>query len=371
MTSKARKKAVVNKRTPLVWAWSALKFWTPRLLIIGLLGMLAFTVYLDVSIRKKFEGPKWALPAHVYTRPLELYVGQRIQPGLIEDELKELGYQSRQQADRVGSYLRNASDFEIYQREFRFWDGFRGQQITRLFISNGRIDRISVTTPEGTSVETEIVRLEPRLFGSVSPLSHEDRSLLKLEDTPPDLINAVLAVEDRQFYSHFGVNPIGIARALWSNLRAGRVVQGGSTLTQQLVKNYYLTTEQTYKRKLIEAIMAVLLELHYSKQEILEAYINEVHLSQAGNRAIHGFDLASRYFFGRPLQELEVDQLALLAGINNGPSYYNPIRHPERALQRRNLVSHLRRSNCAGSRYQSHRSKCCAFVVSGIYGTGA
>ncbi|MBT8115704.1 MAG: transglycosylase domain-containing protein, partial [Arenicella sp.] len=169
-------------------------------------------------------------------------------------------------------------------------------------------------------------------------LSHEDRSLLKLEDTPPDLINAVLAVEDRQFYSHFGVNPVGIARALWSNLRAGRVVQGGSTLTQQLVKNYYLTTEQTYKRKLIEAIMAVLLELHYSKQEILEAYINEVHLSQAGNRAIHGFDLASRYFFGRPLQELELDQLALLAGINNGPSYYNPIRHPQRALQRRNLV---------------------------------
>ena len=154
-----------------------------------------------------------------------------------------------------------------------------------------------------------------------------------MEDVPQALIDGLIANEDRQFYSHFGVNPLGIARAMISNVRAGRVVQGGSTLTQQLVKNYYLSSEQTLERKVKEAIMSMLLELHYSKNEILQAYINEVYLSQAGNRAIHGFGLASHYFFARPLQELELNQIATLIAVNNGPSKYNPIRNPNNALK--------------------------------------
>ncbi|NND82134.1 MAG: penicillin-binding protein 1B [Gammaproteobacteria bacterium] len=315
-----------------------LGYWLLRGLVIFALAVLAYLVYLDVEIRKKFEGQKWALPAHVYTRPMELFVGQRIPVSLIEDELRELGYQARADVDRIGSYTRAGSQIQIYQREFQFWDGFRGAQLSRLTLREGRIDRIETALPGGDYTEIEIIRLEPRLFGSVSPLSHEDRSLLRLEDAPAQLINALIAIEDRQFYSHFGINPVGIMRAMVRNFRAGRVVQGGSTLTQQLIKNYYLTSEQTYKRKINEMLMAILLEIHYSKEAILEAYINEVYLSQAGNRAIHGFALASRYFFGRPLQELDLHQLALLAGINNGPSYYNPIRHPVRALERRNLV---------------------------------
>jgi penicillin-binding protein 1B len=148
----------------------------------------------------------------------------------------------------------------------------------------------------------------------------------------------LLANEDRQYYSHFGVNPMGIARAMISNLRAGRVVQGGSTLTQQLVKNYYLTSDVTLSRKFTEMIMAMLLEFHYSKDEILQAYFNEVYMGQAGNRAIHGFGLASQYFYGRPLHELDLHQLAMLIAVNNGPSFYNPIRHPKRSLKRRDLV---------------------------------
>jgi penicillin-binding protein 1B len=177
------------------------------------------------------------------------------------------------------------------------------------------------------------------------------------------LIQALIAVEDRHFYSHLGVSPRGIARAMWTNLRAGQVVQGGSTLTQQLVKNYFLTSERSLGRKLMEAPMAMLLELHYSKQEILEAYLNEVYLGQAGSRAIHGFGLASRYYFGRPLESLSVEQLALLAGLVKGPSYYDPRRHPERAKQRRDLVLNLLQQQQLLSRQQLAQATASALGV--------
>lgn len=319
-------------------AWAALRFWLLRSMIVGVFLLAAFTVYLDITIRAQFEGQKWALPAHVYTRPMELYIGQKIDRSVVQAELDELGYRSVSELVNVGSYFFSATELVIYQRQFRFWDGLRNQQKIRIKLGQNGIRDIQVENDQGQVSSTEIVRLEPRLFGSVSPLSHEDRSLLKLEEVPPELIDALVAIEDRQFYSHFGINPLGIARAMFLNIRAGRVVQGGSTLTQQLVKNYYLSSEQTYRRKFVEMMMAVLLEVHYSKDQIMQAYLNEVYLSQAGNRAIHGFELASNYFYGRPLGELDLDQLAMLAGINNGPSFYNPIRHPERAIKRRNLV---------------------------------
>lgn len=346
-SKKSTKRAVgkVGSRAPQkqsvrgqIWIWT--RFLCIRLILLSMVFLLGFTVYLDISIRKKFEGPKWALPAHVYTRPLELYIGQTFDQHEVLAELSELGYTSRNDLSRVGTYRFSAGELAIYQREFRFWDGLRPQQLVRLKIAEQRIQSISVEIPDVSlpRTDTEIVRLEPRLFGSVSPLSHEDRSLLRIEDVPSELVEGLIANEDRQFRSHFGVNPMGIARAMIRNIRAGRVVQGGSTLTQQLVKNYYLTSEQSYKRKAVEAIMAVLLEIHYSKDEILQAYLNEVHLSQVGNRAIHGFGLASRYFFGRPLEELDLDQIAVLIAVNNGPSKYNPIRNPNNAFERRNLV---------------------------------
>ncbi|MBL4671845.1 MAG: transglycosylase domain-containing protein, partial [Arenicella sp.] len=323
-----------KKRTFLKLA----RFWFVRLGLIVLVPTLAYTVYLDVTIRKQFEGQKWALPAHVYARPLELYLGQKFDRALVQAELDELGYVDRPSLDRVGSFRFGQNELAIYQREFRFWDGLRPQQKIRLQLGDDRIQAISVESNSGELSETEIVRLEPRLFGSVSPLSHEDRTLVKLEDIPRSLIDGLLANEDRQFYSHFGVNPMGIARAMISNMRAGRVVQGGSTLTQQLVKNYYLTSEVTLSRKFTEMIMAMLLEFHYTKDEILQAYFNEVYMGQAGNRAIQGFGLASQYFYGRPLQELDLNQLAVLIAVNNGPSFYNPIRHPKRSIKRRDLV---------------------------------
>lgn len=317
---------------------SAIFYCLSRGLIILLVFGLAYTAYLDLTIRKQFEGQKWALPAHVYTRPMELYLGQVIDRKVIEDELRELGYRTGVSLERVGSYRFTQNKLTIHQREFQFWDDLQPQQLLSIQLNGNQIQAMSVAPKDQKSQQIEIVRLEPRLFGSVSPLSHEDRSLLKIEDTPPQLINALIAIEDRKFYSHFGVNPLGIARAMLRNISAGKVVQGGSTLTQQLIKNYYLTSDRTIKRKLNEMIMAVLLEIHYSKDEILEAYLNEVYLSQAGNRAIHGFALGSQYFFARPLNELNVAELATLAGLVKGPSSYNPLKYPEKAKKRRNIV---------------------------------
>ena len=180
-----------------------------------------------------------------------------------------------------------------------------------------------------------MARLEPLLIGGLYPAHHEDRILIKLDQVPPYLVETLVAVEDREFFNHFGVSPKGIARAVWINATAGQLRQGGSTLTQQLVKNFYLTNERSLSRKLTEAMMAVLLELHYDKKEILEAYLNEVFLGQDGQRAVHGFGLASQYFFGQPLNELKLEQVALLVGMVKGPTYYNPRRNPERALERR------------------------------------
>ncbi|MDO7555575.1 MAG: penicillin-binding protein 1B, partial [Oceanospirillaceae bacterium] len=183
-----------------------------------------------------------------------------------------------------------------------------------------------------------VLRLEPQLVGGIYPAHNEDRELIQLDDLPNGFIETLLAVEDRQYYAHYGVSPWGIMRAMWANIRAGAVVQGGSTLTQQLVKNFYLTDQQTLWRKLIEAPMALLLNIHYSKDEVLEVYLNEVFAGQSGKRAIHGFGLASRFYFGQPVSELKLHQVALLVGLVKGPSYYNPRRHPKRATNRRNLV---------------------------------
>ena len=305
--------------------------WKLLLVLSVLAGILL--VYLDALVSTTFSDRRWEIPARVYARPLELYPGRVISLDDVREELKLLGYRPVQHLSSAGQYAQSGQHLRVYSRAFDFTDeSTPSAKLDMRF--NG--DRLLSLAADGSS--TPLFRLEPVQIGGIYPRHREDRLLLKLEESPATLRAALLAVEDRGFYEHWGISPTGIARAAVANMRAGRVVQGGSTVTQQLVKNYYLTRERSYLRKITEVMMAVLLELHVDKDEILEAYLNEVFLGQDGPRAIHGFGLASRHYFDQPLDELGIHQQALLVGMVKGPSLYNPLRHPERARDRRNVV---------------------------------
>ncbi len=300
---------------------------------IGAVLLACWMVYLDAVVTSRFEGRRFEVPSRVYARPLELYDGAGVSSGALERELALSGYR-KGDGTKPGSYRRNGGHFIISTRGFRFPDGVEPRRKLSLNIYSDRIQDFRVSSGDSSA----IVRLEPARIGGIYPAHKEDRILVRLDEVPALLPKALMTVEDRKFYDHFGIAPASIGRALLANMRAGRVVQGGSTLTQQLVKNFFLTRDQTLLRKGNEALMSILLELHYEKDDILETYLNEVYLGQAGTRSINGFGLASQFYFGESLKDLDVHQIALLVGMVKGPSYYNPRRHPERATQRRNLV---------------------------------
>ncbi|RZA20167.1 MAG: penicillin-binding protein 1B, partial [Proteobacteria bacterium] len=311
-----------------------LPYWPAFLAGFALLLATLQLIRMDHTVREKFEGKRWRLPSQVYARPLELYEGASISIADLETELKELGYSKVGSVTGSGEYSLTDSEVVIHRRPFTFFEG-QEESLEFVFRFAGRTVA-SLTTAKNEALD--LARLDPLKIGGIYPSQKEDRKLVQLKEVPKDLINSLLAIEDRDYFDHFGVSIKGITRAVWTNIRAGRVAQGGSTLTQQLVKNFYLTSEKSLKRKLIEAVYAVLLEVHYSKDEILETYINEIYLGQSGDNAIHGFGLASEFYFGRTLNRLTLEQSALLAALVNGPSIYNPIRNPERSKKRRNLV---------------------------------
>lgn len=301
---------------------------------VGLAGIL-YGVHLDRVVRGKFEGKRWALPARVYARPLELYAGRPLSTEQLKGELERLGYRPVASAPAPGTFDLEGDRFRVNTRPFRFWDGEEPARTLDIQLTEGRVAALA---DAGGGPEPALVRLEAALIASIYPTHNEDRVLLRRKEIPDLLVRTLLAVEDRSFYSHIGVDPRGILRAAYHNLQAGGVVEGASTLTQQLVKNFYLSSDRTLKRKLNEAYMSALLERRYSKDEILEAYANEIYLGQDGSRAIHGFGLASSFYFNRSLAELGIAETALLVGLVQAPSNLDPRRRPEAALQRRNLV---------------------------------
>lgn len=296
--------------------------------------LVALTVYLDALVQKKFSGRRWALPAKVYGRPLELYAGARLSKEDLLRELQSLGYRWGPGVARAGDYSTLGDHVDLHSRSFRSLLGGEPSQAVRVRFQGAGV--AALNAPDGSPLQG--VRLEPMLMGSIYPNLPEDRILVRLEQAPPHFVETLLTVEDQAFLRHHGLSAKSIVRALWVNASAHSVVQGGSTLTQQLVKNFYLTNQRSLLRKAAEAEMALLLELHYDKREILQAYLNEVFLGQDGSTAVHGFGLASQYLFGQPFSELQLHQVALLVGLVKGPSYYNPRSHPERALARRDLI---------------------------------
>lgn len=302
--------------------------------VMLIIAMVAFAVYafsLNQVITTKFENRRWDIPARVYSRPLPLQAGEPISKDELDTWLKLLNY-SKNDSEQSGTYHNKGNTYTIATRGFDYGDkDIDTPQVIEVRFGNGRI--ASVNGGEA------MVRLEPISIGSIYPDSNEDRQLITLENTPQSLIDALIATEDRNFYEHHGISLRGTARAFLNNFQGGGL-QGGSTLTQQLVKNFYLGSERSLKRKANEAIMAVLLEMQYSKKAILQAYLNEINLGQNGNQSINGFGIAAQFYFNKPLSELRVDQHALLVGIAKGSSHYNPRKHPERAKERRNTVLH-------------------------------
>jgi penicillin-binding protein 1B len=338
--------------------------------LLGAAGLSLYMLYLDGVIRTEFDRKRWAQPAKVYARPLELFSGMPLSADAFAQELKLLGYRDvncsiepsspptengkrsikrkskrpetcappaggGNSPDKPGSYARQGETFEVMTRDFGFWDGMEpARKVRVIFAGNILVDLASLDEREAPG----LLRLDPPEIAGIYPAHYEDRILLNGKELPPVLVDTLLAVEDRSFFEHAGINPKGIFRALLANLRAGRTVQGGSTLTQQLVKNLFLSNERSIKRKFNEILMAILIDARYGKDDILEAYSNAIYLGQDGSRAIHGFGLASQFLFGRALEDLDLHQLALLVGMIKGPSFYDPRKHPERAQERRALV---------------------------------
>lgn len=302
--------------------------------LLAIMGAGLYVLSLDGEVRQKFEGKRWALPAKVYARPLELYSGAPLSPADVRDELAILHYREQPGAAGPGTWFQSGGHLYVHTRGFQFPDGLEKSQTLRLTFQGSVVTDVASTLKSSKGV----VRLEPLTIGGIYPRQNEDRVLMRLSEAPPYFIKALIATEDRGFYKHHGISIRGTLRAVWVNLTSGHLRQGGSTLTQQLVKNFYLTDERTLKRKLNEAAMSLLLEMHYSKNDILETYLNEVYLGQRGSHSVNGFALASQFFFGQPISELELHQVALLVGMVKGPSVYDPRRKPKAALARRNTV---------------------------------
>jgi len=289
--------------------------------------------YLDQHAAERFVERQWKQAGRVYARALELYPGRALTPNDLELELEAAGMRPTRPL-LPGRYARSGNRFTLALPRLEFADGAQRARTIDVTISRGRIAEVSTESgDDGT-----LLRLPPAELGSLLPFDERDRTLVPIAEFPTLLVAGIQAVEDRQFRYHHGIDPKAILRALISNFRSGNVVQGGSTITQQLVKNLFLTAERSLLRKFNEAVMAISLEARFDKSEILEAYLNDVFLGQSGNQAIHGFGRAAEYYFGVPVSSLATDQIALLIGMVRGASWYNPLRNPQRARDRRNLV---------------------------------
>jgi penicillin-binding protein 1B len=294
----------------------------------------AYGGYLAWSVGTEFESRRWDLPAQVYAAPLELYAGRALSLADLVTELKRLGYREDPRLPGPGTYRVGLGRMELATRAFDYAGEPEPARLIALGFDGDKI--AAVRDARGAAVP--IVRLDPLLIGSLFPAHGEDRLIVAPDEVPPLLPATLIAVEDRRFEQHHGIDLRAMVRALLVNLSAGEIRQGGSTLTQQLVRSYFLSNERTWWRKLREVFMAMALELRYDKDDLMHAYVNEVYLGQDGARSVHGFGLASQFYFGKPLAELDLHELALLVAEVRGPTYYDPYRHPDRARERRNLV---------------------------------
>ena len=297
---------------------------------------------LDRLVQSRFEGKRFGVPSRVYAAPMIVYPGLDWELSDLRGALRRLGYResARTQGLPSGQYVWGKQRVRVHLRAFEHSSRPEPARDVVLRLDGSRVADIR-ELPSGR--ELGAVLLEPEPIGAYYGSTREQRDLVRVEELPLHLVDAVLAVEDQRFQSHAGIDPRRILGAFIANLRAGSIRQGGSTLTQQFVKNFFLTPEKTLRRKLHEAVLALLVEARYDKAAILQAYLNEIYLGQRGATAVHGMGEAARLYFGKPARDLTLAESALLAAIIQSPNGISPYRDPTRAVKRRDLVLELMR----------------------------
>ncbi len=306
------------------------------LLIVVSLGVALYCWDLSLQIDKRFSGRRWSIPSRALSDTTILYPGQGVNRSLLEKKLDRLGYRnSSQNPTKKGDVRISSSRLEIFLNDLKAPQQTREGFPAMVQFSGSRIESI-VHSRSGEAIP--ILELEPeelmRFFGP----EREQRQLVSIDHVPRHVVHAVLAAEDSRFFEHRGLDPLGILRALYTNLRSGDIRQGGSTITQQLAKNYFLTPERTWARKVKEAFMALIMEAMYDKKAILEIYLNEIYLGQKESVSINGIGEASTFYFGKSVAELSVSEGAVIAGLIRAPNLFSPYADRNRCRARRDSV---------------------------------
>ena len=302
-------------------------------LLVGL--GIPYVWYLDKQVRTEFAQLQWQVPTRVYARPLLLREGVRLNPEALELELAAATYRKDGVGQLPGTYARDGGRFRLGTRAFTDMDGPVPERRLEVVLSAGRVAQVRDADKKR---RLDSARIDPARIATLYGISEEERRLVRMGDVPELLITGLQAVEDRNFKNHHGIDPWGVMRAIWVNLREAGFEQGASTLTQQMVRSLFLSNTKTVSRKIKEALYALIIEARFDKRRILESYLNEVYLGQQGKQSIHGVAAGADFWFGRELNTLRTEDIALLVGIIQGPGYWNPRRFPERALTRRAVV---------------------------------
>jgi penicillin-binding protein 1B len=313
--------------------------------ILFVLAIAGYAAYLSLTVALPSLQSEEHQPLRIYAAPFRIITGFDLDQSALERRLHRLGYrQTDSEPNAPGQYHLTSDHLDLY---LEGQTDSIGPHAVRLTVVDGQVRRI-VSVPD--EAELSEVRLEPPLISGIgqtrgSGHARIRREWLSLAEIPRQLVDAVLSTEDHRFYHHVGVDPIAVGRALWENLGKGQIVQGGSTITQQLAKNLYFSSERTLLRKVREAVAAFVLEQKYSKEAILEAYLNEIYFGQVGSVGVYGVSEAARVYFDKPVQALSLPEAALLAGMIKAPNLYSPLKDLRQAKRRRDVVLHRLHDN--------------------------